>query len=113
MRSATVATAMQSMSKIQNATILLITADPTCGDTAFRALDFLDDETVEMLKFSGSVVVKAQEDYETILMKAFASRFVSAFAAQQRLGAEAVLFEGGRTIYQIATAGTVLTPLAA
>lgn len=110
MRSATIATAIQSLSQAQASTILFVTADPTCGDTAFQVLSFLDDEAIEILKFSGSVVVKAQHDQEAVLLETFDTRFVSAFDAQPRLSAEAILFRAGTTVYRIATPATVLAP---
>lgn len=113
MRIATTAEAVQSLSRTRLSAILLITADSTCGDSAFRALSFLPADAVATLTHSGSVVIGAESVDDFVAMRDMASAFEEAFDDQARLGAEALLFHSGTLIYRLTCDGVQPSRLAA
>lgn len=113
MRTANTATAIQSLSKMQNSAILLITADPSCGNSAFQVLGFLPDGALVTLKFSGSVVVKADTMDEYLELRGMKAAIEDAFESEARLGGEAILLQAGTPVFQLCCEGTLPSDLAA
>ena len=113
MRSTTLAMAIQSLSLAQDSAILLVTADPVCGDSAYLALSFMPEDAVAILKHSGTVVVKAETTDEYLRMRAMTNHFEIAFDDQPRLGAEAVFFQAGTLVYRNTCDGVQPSRLAA
>jgi len=113
MRIATVAEAVQSLSRTRQSAILLVTADPMCGSTAFLHLGFLPQDAVATLMLTGTVVLGATSPDEFVAMRDMADRFEEAFDAQPRLGAEALLFHTGTLVYRLTCDGVQPSQLAA
>jgi hypothetical protein len=113
MRIANAETAIQSLSRTQNSAILLVTADPTCGDSAFQALDFLPEDAVETLRHSGTVVLRAEGEEEWSELRGMTKSFVTAFEDEKRLCGEAILFQAGTPVFQIVGDGREASRLAA
>lgn len=105
MRIATIAEAVQSLSRTRQSAILMVTADPMCGSSAFLPLSFLPREAVATLMATGTVVLGATSTDEFVQMRDMADEFEQAFEDQPRLGAEAMLFHTGTLIYRITCDG--------
>lgn len=113
MRIATVAEAVQSLSRSRQSAILLVTADPMCGNSAFGALSFLPEEAVALLMNTGSAVIGATSTDEFVRLRDMAAELEQAFHDQPRLAAEAMLFHSGTLVYRLTCDGVQPSLLAA
>ncbi len=105
MRIATIAEAIQSLSRSRQSAILMVVADPMCGGSAFAPLAFLPEEAVATLMATGTVVIGATLPEEFIQLRDMADAFERTFHDQPRLGAEAMLFHSGTLIYRLTCDG--------